>query len=302
MKPPVSARNKQLVLELRSRHSLREVAEQTGLPIGTVKTICSRSGAFRDNLEHRALFSLPPIKVSNQTLPSVPELPAQKKVTGDKEVDAVLWLREVIGTGQAALIAKAMEGAKKIKTPLKTLEERYKNWLRAKNPGNLFATFSAIGFDDLEGWAKKSIDKAARQHEAHSRFGDALFNDTDAEIFCIDTLAGLKMDNMGFFNAAKVAARFKACPELLPQTLSDCLRELAYWDEMWRLRSAVDFHAAESDPAVYARKSFVFDLLGEIRPRSKDESLAVMRWMISDKQNNMDRGKNTDAILLNLIN
>jgi len=60
--PEVSAQ----VLALRCRHSLREVAAKTGLPIGTVETICSRSGAFRDNLAHRALFSLPPMQASHR--------------------------------------------------------------------------------------------------------------------------------------------------------------------------------------------------------------------------------------------
>ncbi len=89
MNPPVSIETKQQVLNLRHSNSLAEVAKLTGLPVGTVKTICSRSGAFRDNLIHRALFSLPPIKVSQQTALVVPELPPKQDVTGDKEVDAV---------------------------------------------------------------------------------------------------------------------------------------------------------------------------------------------------------------------
>jgi hypothetical protein len=42
-------------------------------------------------------------------------------------------------------------------------------------------------------------------------------------------------------------------------------------------------------------------MLGRIRPRSKEEAVTVLRWMLNDKQNNMDRGESTDAILLNLI-
>lgn len=144
MKPAVSTDTRRQVLELRRRHSLRAVAEQTGLPLGTVKTICSRSGAFRDNVAHRALFSLPPMRHTSQTLPAVPELPPQQRVTGDKEVDAVLWLRQVIGTGQAALIEKAMQGAKKIKTPLDQLEKRYTQILASANPGNPFATLASF--------------------------------------------------------------------------------------------------------------------------------------------------------------
>ena len=299
MKPAVSNDTRQRVIELRRRHSLREVAEQTGLPVGTVKTICSRSGAFRDNEAHRAMFSLPPMKDSAETLPVVPQLPPQKRVTGDKEVDAVLWLREVIGTGQAALIDKAMEGAKKIKTPLDNLERRYRDWLTANHPGNLFAALSSFDFANLEGLATKSIQKAARQHEARSRFGDDLFAETPAESFCITALHGLKANDIGFFSDGNVDQRFTEHPELLPNTLTDCLWEISYWDDLYRLRNSVG--GCEGPPEAYARRCFAFRMLGRIRPRSKDEALTVLRWMLEDKQNNMGHDDESDTVLLNLI-
>lgn len=49
----------------------------------------------------------------------------------------------------------------------------------------------------------------------------------------------------------------------------------------------------------YARHDIAFRMLGRIRPRSKDESLTVLCWMLEDKQN-MD-SQDTDAIRLNLI-
>lgn len=301
MKQGGSTESRRRVLELRRRHSLREVAERTGLPLGTVKTLCSRSGAFRDNEAHRALFSLPPIQPSRQTLPAVPELPPQQSVTGDKQVDAVLWLRQVISTGQAAMIEKAMLGAKKIKTPLKELEKRYTDWLRKQSPDNPFATFASIGFDDLESLAKRSITKAARQHEARSRFGDDLFADTPAELFCITALNGIEPGSFGFVDDDMATERFEAHPELMPHTLNDCLRELAYWRELYWLRNSVDSHSSDGPNEAYARRSFAFRMLGQIRPRSREEALTVLRWMLEDKQNNMDHGDNTDAILLNLI-
>lgn len=299
MKPTVSPDTRRQVLELRRRHSLREVAERTCLPLGTVKTLCSRSGAFRDNETHRVLFSLPPIQPSKQTLPAVPELPPQRTVTGDKEVDAVLWLREVIGTGQAALIEKAMQGAKKIKTPLAELEKRYTKHLVSMNPGNPFATFASIDFANLEGLAKRSIEKAARQHEARSRFGDDLFADTPAESFCVTGLHGAEPGRYGFIDDEITDERFEAHPDLLPHTLSDCLRELAYWSDLYWLRNSVA--SGDGTPEANARKWFVFRLLGRIRPRSKDEALTILRWMLADKQNSMGRGDDADAILLNLI-
>jgi hypothetical protein len=95
----VSDEQRRLVLELRRRHLLREVAEATGLPLGTVKTLVSRSGAFRDNDQHRALFTLPPIKASQETLPSVPELPPQEVVT-EAEAFCIEALRGLEANGQ----------------------------------------------------------------------------------------------------------------------------------------------------------------------------------------------------------
>lgn len=299
MKPGVSPDTRRQVLELRRCLSLREVAEHTGLPLGTVKTICSRSGAFRDNPEHRALFSLPPIRESSQTLPAVPELPPQRRVTGDNEIDAVLWLRQVIGTGQAALIEKAMEGAKRIKTPLKELEERYTKHLVSTNPGNLFAALSSFNFADLEGLAKRSIDKAARRHEAYARFGDTLFAETPAESFCVGALAGVAADKFGFLEESEADRRFQARPELMPNTLSDCLHELAYWRDLYRLRSPCAEHY-EQLPEAYAREGFAFRCLARIRPRSKDEAVAVFRYMANPEHQLMGRAETND-ILLSLI-
>ena len=296
MKHPLLAEVRQQVLELRQSHSLREVAQQTGLAIGTVKTICSRSGAFRDNPEHRALFSLPPIQASSSTELVVPSLPPQEAVTGDNDLDAVLWLRSVIQTGQAALIEKAMLAAKLIKTPLAELETRYMHHLVSKNPGDFTNIFKTMGFADLEGLAKSAVANLSTQNEATARFGDALFADTPAEQFCIEALAGLKRGKMLEFEEKKVDARFKARPELMPNTLSDCLHELAYWRALYWLRNSLG--GVDNAPEAGARDSFVFRCLARIRARAKDEAIAVFRYLVDDER--MD-DTDTEAILLNLI-
>lgn len=287
------------VIELRRRHSFREVARLAGLPLGTVKAICSRAGVFRDNQAHRALFSLPPIRESNETLPAVPELPPQQRVTGDPELDAVLWLRTVINTGSPGLIDRAMEASTRIKTPLKILEDRYAAFIRETQPGNLFATLATLGFTDLEGLAAKAIERSRRQTEARARFGDALFDLTPAELFCIDALAGLKAGGpCGDFNRMQVAARFKDRADLLPQTLADCMSELCFWSDLYWLREAVNRDCADSSPEGSARDWFVFEMLAEIRPRSKGEAVAVLRYMAEKDRMGM---RETDAILMNLV-
>jgi len=98
-------------------------------------------------------------------------------------------------------------------------------------PGNFFATFGAIGFADLERLAKKSITREQRRCEALARFGEAAFDDTRAEVFCIEMLRGLdpRKDKIDY-DKHEVAERFKQYPDYLPNTLADCLHELDYWN------------------------------------------------------------------------
>lgn len=300
LQPPVATRltdeARQRVIELRRTRSLRQVAKVTGLPVGSVKAVCSRSGAFRDNPVHRALFSMPPIQPSAQTLPAVPELPPQRTVTGDREVDAVLWLREVIATGQAALIQKAMEAAKRLKTPLAELEKRYTDYLIRSNPGNMFAAISSFGFADLERLAAIAVKRHLLQIEGRARFGDDLHAPTDAELFCVQALVGVTTGNLGL-DDNETAARFRLHPELLPHTISDVLHELHFWSALYGLRTAACRDHDEL-PEVGARGNFVFGLLATIRPRSRDEAKAVLRYLIENGRKGDSRA---DAILDNLI-
>ncbi len=299
MKQAVSPEQKQRVLDLRRLHSLAEVAGLTGLPLGTVKTIVSRSRQFSDNQAHRALFTLPAIQPSNQTLPAVPELPPQMRVTGDDEIDAVIWLRSVIDTGQPALIEKAMQAKAKILTPLADIEKRYLQHLVSANPGDWTVAFKTFGFADLDGLAVHAVQREQLRAETLARFGDGIFAETEAESFCVDTLHGLERGGpMLDFDKTEVAARFKRCTALMPQTLSDCLHELKYWNDLYRLRNAVDRDAADPVPEATARDWFVFGLLAEIRPRGKDEAMAVFRYLIEDDRMGMTK---TESILTNLI-
>ncbi|MEA9997206.1 MULTISPECIES: hypothetical protein [unclassified Pseudomonas] len=299
LKQGVSDQQRQQVIDLRRRHSFTVVAELTGLAIGTVKTIASRSGAFRDNEAHRALFCLPPMQVSAGTSPAVQELPPQQSITGDRDVDALLWLREVIGTGHPGHIEAAMDAATRIKTPFKQLEERYRDWLRVAHPNSLFAALSSFDLGNLEALATKSVEKLRRQAEARARFGDQIFSLTDAEVFCVSALDGLEPVDIGSFDNAEVAARFKLRPDLMPNTLSDCLSELAYWRDLYWLRHSVDRDGGDSVHEASARDWFVFEMLAEIRPRTKEEAKAVLRYMI--KGDRGDSRKDLERVMDNLI-
>ncbi|TKD44794.1 hypothetical protein [Azotobacter chroococcum] len=303
-KQRVSEQQRQQVLELRRRMSLRDVATATGLPLGTVKTLVSRSGAFRDNLEHRAFFTLPPFRPSASTDLSTRAAPPQRTITGDKEVDALLWLRECIETGDEALIGLAMEASKRIATPHKELDQRFREWewkpyRLGLKPG--IPPFRFHGLHELEGLARDSLALAKDRAEAAGRFGN-VNADTDQEHWCCVVLAGLEPDGMGLYDDAKAAERFKAHPEQLPHTLADCLHELDYWHDLWRLRRACPespgAYTYEGPSEASARRFFVEGLLAEIRPRNRDEAKAVLRHATAHQRL---EGATGDAILENLI-
>ncbi|WP_421259310.1 hypothetical protein [Aeromonas sp. 602826] len=85
----------------------------------------------------------------------------------------------------------------------------------------------------------------------------------------------------------------------MPHTLSDCLHELAYWDELYRQRRVCDTsgdyeHRMESS----ARDWFIFGLLAELRPRTREEAKDTLRClMVSDRQGMPE----ADQILENLV-
>lgn len=261
---------------------------------------------MQDNHAFRALFSLPPVQTSTSTALAVPEMPAPKVVTGDRELDAVLWLRDCIKTGHAALIAQALEAFKKIKTPAKELEDRYCEYLRITSGGNPFAViFGGMGFANLESLASSSSEKLAKRHDAVARFGsiDNLFKKNAAELACEKALRGLKRpaDKHGFheYDEAQADARFAKHADLVPHTLADCMHAMQFGSALYWLR-----HASSADnigdhwPAFQEHEDYCFRSMARIAPQSKEEALAVLEYL--EEEEVTDR-KERPAILRNLI-
>ena len=292
------------VLELRRTHSAAEVARQTGLPVGTIKALSSRAGVTRGNAQALAFFALPALVLTDTTAVAVPApLPEQRNVTGDTDTDAMLWLREVIETGDADLIATAMQAAERIKTPAKELERRYADYLvRASGGNTLSAMFGSMNFADLAGHAKTVLDKQARRHEALARFGSeaAVFADTDTERFCIDALAKVKPCKEWSTYALKgAAAAFDAQAAMRPHTLGDCLAELHYWNALHHLRSAWP-NSGDPLPQVQAREDYLHHCMGLLRPKDRNEAKEVLRYLTGPGKD-MANEEATDLILLNLV-
>lgn len=256
---------------------------------------------MQDNQAFRALFTLPPIQPSNSTALSVPDTPEPKTVTGDREVDAVLWLQECVRTGHQALIDNALQAARKIATPMKELGKRYANYLRGQHRSSMMAALGSMGFGDLESQAKDAIERKQKRHAALSRFGTvhALFSDTAPEAACKKALRGLKYSEATHFlyENARVAERFVQTSELQPNTLADCLHARTYWHQLYWLRASFEGYG-DSPAYAQAHEDHCFAMLAKIAPRSKDEALTVLEHLEEDGAK--DRGE-SPAILRNLI-
>jgi len=255
---------------------------------------------MKDNVEFRALFSLPPISPSASTAISVPEMPPQQTVTGDREVDAVLWLQQVVKTGNQNLIDKAMEAAKRITTPMKTLGERYAQYVARQGGHPLQVAFASFGFGDLEGQAKRAVQEAARRHEALARFGDedTAFAETPAEKACKKALRGLKRDGkFDSYDDAEALDRFNHTPDLAPATIDDCLYARAYWNKLHWLRAAIgDF--GDSRPQGYAHECYCLAMLAHLHPRNAAEALTAFDHLDADDGTDWERAQ---PIIRNLI-
>lgn len=273
------------VLALRqSGYSVKQVAEMMGLPEGSVKTITRRDTAILTNPKHRDFFKLPEPAIGstgdNQEL-AVVEPPPQRVQTGDKEVDAILWLREMIQTGQPALIEYALAMASRLdEDTLRAIESRYAAILVSQR-GALVAAFSSMGFCNLEGLARGTLEKKAGRERAVSVFGEGDYFTTPQEQFCIDTLEGLETNQFGYHTPEDIESRFNQHKDLMPWTLADCVRELQFWRELYKHKDAL--FDCELDQATYGREAFIRLLMTRIKARDKDEIRLVWDYLVEQE-------------------
>ncbi|BEN05094.1 hypothetical protein OM409_12455 [Serratia bockelmannii] len=276
----------------------------TGVNLNTVKTTCRRSGLFRDNPEHRVLFTIPEKKYS--TAVAVPKpLPPQRTITGDKQTDAYLWVLEVIKTGEPAHIAAVEDTLKKLTISPKQAQENYTRHLQAQGAG-WTSVFSTMWMDNPQHY----IDQAKAQYEKAGAmrgvFGslEAVFKPVEAErrieevygayqeIYC-DYMA----EGPGEFSFTDVL------PE--PYTLSDVVREIQYWDWLSSMRNGAfrELYPSEypnENGHLWDREQYLDHLLETIRPLTRIEALDVLKWCLKYPRY-QDMNADSDGVYLNLI-
>lgn len=317
---------KEQILSLkRSGRGYKTISRETGVNINTVKSICRRSGLFRDNPEHRVLFAIPEPKYSTE-LATVKPLPPQRVITGHKQTDAYLWVLEVIKTGEPAHIAAAEAALKKLTITPKEAQERYTRYLQ-QNGAGWTSVFSTMWLDNPQHFisnAKSQREKAAKVRGVSGCY-EAAMEPTEPERLMMAAYGEIYGEGLyGWKEEEKAQGRIKGdrvfetwdarkavskgFRDVLPDpyTLSDVVREYLYWAWLVDMRSAA---RKEIDPGGYGddfpeisdREDYLDKLLETIIPCSRQEALEVLKWYLQSERHQGCMDADSDAVYLNLI-
>lgn len=317
---------KEQILSLkRSGRGYKTISRETGVNINTVKSICRRSGLFRDNPEHRVLFAIPEPKYSTE-LATVKPLPPQRVITGHKQTDAYLWVLEVIKTGEPAHIAAAEAALKKLTITPKEAQERYTRYLQ-QNGAGWTSVFSTMWLDNPQHFisnAKSQREKAAKVRGVFGCY-EAAMEPTEPERLMMAVYGEIYGEGLyGWTEEEKAQGRIKGdrvfetwdvrkavskgFRDVLPDpyTLSDVVREYLYWAWLVDMRSAA---RKEIDPGGYGddfpvisdREDYLDKLLETIIPCSRQEALEVLKWYLQSERHQGCMDADSDAVYLNLI-
>ncbi|WP_454744198.1 hypothetical protein [Citrobacter freundii] len=317
---------KEQILSLkRSGRGYKTISRETGVNLNTVKSICRRSGLFRDNPEHRALFTIPETKYSTE-LATIKPLPPQRVITGHKQTDAYLWVLEVIKTGEPVHIAAAEAALEKLTITPKEAQERYTRYLQHSGAG-WTSVFSTMWLDNPQHFissAKSQRDKAAKVRGAFGSY-DAAMEPTKPERLMMAAYGEIYGEGLyGWTEEEKAQGRIKGdrifeawdarkavskgfrdvLPE--PYTLSDVVREYLYWAWLVDMRSAaikeIDPDGYGDDyPEISDREDYLDKLLETISPRNQQEALEVLKWYLQSERHQGCMDADSDGVYLNLI-
>lgn len=278
-----------------------------------------------DNIEHKELFTIP--TATHCAAPAnIKPLPAQREITGHKQTDAYLWVMEVIRMNEPAHLDAAAAALEKITITPKEAQKRYSRYLLA-NGGNPFTTaFSTFGMENPANALKAARENIKKAAEVRAIFGsyDAALEDVEAERLIksspkfiddydwgwtaeereAELIVGSRMFEIDDQRRVFVDGYRDVLPE--PNTLSDVVRELVYWEWLYKMRHTAgselghEYGYLEHHKSVYDREHYLERLLTTIKPVTRTEALEVCRWFLdSEKSEHMDN--NGAAVILNLV-
>lgn len=279
-----------------------------------------------DNQAHKDLFTIPEAK-HNTSVAITKPLPPQRVITGHKQTDAYLWVLEVIQTNEPAHLPAAEEALAKLKITPKEAQERYSNYLLKSGAAPFQIAFSTMSMDNPEGYikrAKAAVSEAANVRAIFGTYENALENTPAEKMMLVGELADIYGPCWGWTKAEKKArcmhghritevnekrqAASQGFTDQLPEpsTLSDVVREIEYWREIYWLRNcaAKELGYEYGDGERYHindREEYLEKRLASIKPVSREEAVEVCKWLLQKNDNLMDRGDLTESIFLNLV-
>ncbi|MFB1489355.1 MULTISPECIES: hypothetical protein [unclassified Thiocapsa] len=236
------------------------------------------------NLEHQRLFTIPEPLYSNETALTVPTLPEQTIVTGDREIDACLWLCEVCRTARNPhVLDLVLEAAERITTPSEEIERRYREWLQYQpNMDPLVMAFATFDMANIEVKVKKARERINNYNEYAAIFGSypEAMMPTPAEQMVMHTIGALPDGDPWRLKQDTRKELFTR--SVNPTTLSEVAAELRYWswlnqvrDIMRRTEQPGTFGPEDSEE-IYVRRVWVEGLLRELQPQNASEALHII--------------------------
>lgn len=245
--------------------------------------VAQRRRSRAENAEHQRLFTIPTAPPSDSTTLVAPQLPEQTRMTGDLEVDAVLWLGRVCKmTTDLAVLDKALDAAAKIQTPAKELERRYSDWIM-RQPGAhpMQAAFGSFGMADIQGKVERARTRIRTHAEALAIFGtlDAALADTPAEAMLDETVGELPTGDYWRWSTEQLAELFAR--SVNPASLTECVSELRYWHWLHNIRHHMytttypDDYAPDPSELISAREYYVKGLLTVLPPVDRAEAIHI---------------------------
>ncbi|MBW4236618.1 helix-turn-helix domain-containing protein [Enterobacter roggenkampii] len=277
-----------------------------------------------DNIEHKALFTIPTAQHST-TLANIKPLPAQRKITGHKQTDAYLWVLEVIRLNEPAHLDAAEAALEKIKISPKEAGERYSRYLLTNGADPFQVAFGTFGMDNPANAiraARENIKKAANVRATFGNYETAM-EDVEAERVIKSSTRFIEDYYWGWTAAEKKAQRIDGSRsneiddqrrawvagyrDVLPEplTLSDVVREFIYWDWLYSVRQTAGKELGyefgpEHYQAVYDRERYLEGLLTTIRPATRAEAVEVCRWFLESGKGEYMKDDGA-AVILNLV-
>ena len=279
-----------------------------------------------DNPAHKALFTIPEATHSTVVATTKP-LPPQREITGHKQTDAYLWVLEVIQTNEPAHLPAAEEALSKLQITPKEAQERYSQYLLKSGAAPFQIAFGTMSMDNPQGYIQRAKNAVTEASKVRSIFGsyEQALEDTPAEkLMLVGELAdiygpcwgwtkaekkercihGHRVDEVNKKRQAASLGFAKQLPETA--TLSDVVREIEYWREIYWLRNCAakelgDKYGDGERYHVNDREEYLETKLAKIKPISRDEAIEVCKWLLQKNDNLMDRGELTEAIFLNLV-